>query len=502
MDRPPFRRILVANRGEIALRVLRSAREMGMETVAVFSTADRNALHPRRADRAVSIGDPEPAASYLRIDRIIQAAKDQGCEAIHPGYGFLAENANFARACAEAGITFVGPSPEAIELMGDKLRARKTAMEARVDPVPGVMQGLGDVQALSKSAKELGYPVMLKASAGGGGKGIRIITQESELAEGLSLAQAEAMGAFGDDTVYLEKFVSKPRHVEVQIMGDQHGRVVAYGERECSVQRRHQKLVEESPSPALDAELRAEVCKSAVRLGEAVNYVGAGTVEYLYSQGKFYFLEMNTRLQVEHPITEMRFGVDLVQEQFRVAAGEAVSEPPEPRGHAIEVRINAEDPETFFPSLGVIQRLILPGGTGVRMDSCLYRGLEVSPYYDSMLAKLVVHAADREGAIARMLRALGELRIVGVESTVPIAVSTLESEEFCSGDYDTGILERIDRSPGEDLVEVASLAAALNGYLRTETGDVGRDDSPGREEISPWTRLGRIEGLGAGGGGR
>jgi acetyl-CoA carboxylase biotin carboxylase subunit len=386
--------------------------------------------------------------------------------------------------------------------MGDKLSARKCALEAKVDPVPGVMQGLGDVKALSKSAKELGYPVMLKASAGGGGKGIRIISQESELEEGLSLARAEAMGAFGDDTVYLEKFVNKPRHVEVQIMGDRHGRVVAYGERECSVQRRHQKLVEESPSPALDEKLREQICASAVRLGEAVSYVGAGTVEYLYSEGSFYFLEMNTRLQVEHPITEMRFGADLVKEQFRVAAGEHARDPLEPRGHAIEVRINAEDPETFFPSLGKIQRLLLPGGTGVRMDSCLYRGLEVSPYYDSMLAKLVVHAEDRPGAIARMLRALRELRIVGVESTVPIAVSTLESAEFCSGEYDTGILERIDSAPDEDMLEIASLAAALNGFLRTESVDVDGGAGSGQPEVSPWTRLGRMEGLGGGGLGR
>lgn len=492
---PPFRRVLVANRGEIALRVLRSACEMGMETVAVFSEVDRNALHVRRADRAVCIGESEPAKSYLCIDKIIEVAKQEDCDAIHPGYGFLAENADFARACKDAGLCFIGPSPQAIELMGDKLSARKAADRAGVTPVPGVMDGIDDLDELRATARQLGYPVMLKAAAGGGGKGIRIIAEETQLAEGLSLTQAEAKGAFGDDRVYLEKLLIEPRHIEIQIMGDQHGRVVHYGERECSVQRRHQKLLEESPSVALSQEQREAMASAAIRLAEAVDYVGAGTVEFLYSAGKFYFLEMNTRLQVEHPVTEMRFGVDLVQEQYRVAAGAAVRTPSEPRGHAIEVRINAEHPETLLPSLGKIQGLLLPGGVGVRMDSCLYRGLEVTPYYDSMLAKQIVHAEDRQRAIARMLRVLRELRIVGVDTSIPVAVSVLESDEFQSGAYDTGILERIDHRPSDSLMNIASLAAAVNSFLRTEPED-GSKSQAAESRISPWTALGRAENLG------
>jgi acetyl-CoA carboxylase biotin carboxylase subunit len=415
---PLFRRILIANRGEIALRVIRTAHEMGIETVAVYSDADRNALHVRRATQAVHLGGSKPAESYLDADRILQAIRETGADAVHPGYGFLSENAAFARACVQAGVEFLGPPPDAITKMGDKVEARRIAEQAGVPLVPGLQENLDEAR-LADAARRIGYPVMLKAAAGGGGKGIRIVRAEAELAEAFSMARAEARGAFGDDRVYLEKFVTRPRHVEIQIFADKHGQVVHYGERECSVQRRHQKLVEESPCPALSAELRQQMGDAACNLARAVGYVGAGTVEFLFSEGRFYFLEMNTRLQVEHPVTEMRYGVDLVEEQIRVGAGERLRALSEPRGHAIEVRINAEDSDTWFPSLGRITRVNLPGGPGIRLDAALYRGMEVTPFYDSMIGKLIVHAEDRDRAIARMERALQELRIVGVATSAP-----------------------------------------------------------------------------------
>jgi len=492
-------KLLVANRAEIAVRVLRTAREMGIETVAVYSDADRNALHVRRADHAVHIGPSSPAESYLRGDKLIAAAKATGATAIHPGYGFLAENAAFARACSEAGITFVGPPAEAIALMGDKVAAREAAHKAKVPVVPGLM---ADVSAarLQEKAREVGYPVMLKAALGGGGKGIRIVNEESKLDEAARLARAEAKAAFGDDRIYLEKLVCEPRHVEIQVMADSHGNVVHYGERECSVQRRHQKLVEESPCVALTDELRRQMGDAACRLAKAVRYAGAGTVEFLFSRGAFYFLEMNTRLQVEHPVTEMRYGVDLVREQLRVAAGERLSPVPEPRGHALEVRINAEDPETFFPSLGTITRMSTPGGPGVRLDAALFRGLEATAHYDSMLGKLIVHAQDRDQCIARAKRALAELRLVGVQTSVPVALRVLGSHEFQSGAYDTGILERIPRATPEHLHEVAALAAAVAKHRRTE-GALSPRGSPragrGNGGVSNWLLIERMERVGA-----
>lgn len=493
---PPIRRILVANRGEIALRVIRTAQEMGIETVAVYSDADRTALHVRAASRAVALGGSKPSESYLDIQKVVDAAKRTGCDALHPGYGFLSENEDAAQACADAGVEFLGPPPKAILAMGDKVEARKIAMAAGVPLVPGLQEDV-DAARLAAAARQVGYPVMLKAAAGGGGKGIRIVRDESQLREAFELARAEAKGAFGDDRIYLEKFVTRPRHVEIQVMADKHGNVVHYGERECSVQRRHQKLVEESPCAALSPELRAAMGKAACDLARAVGYVGAGTVEFLYSQGQFYFLEMNTRLQVEHPVTEMRFGVDLVREQIRVGAGEKLASVPEPRGHAIEVRINAEDPETYFPSLGRITRLKMPGGPGVRLDSALFRGLEVTPFYDSMLGKLVVHGADREQAIARCVRALRELRIVGVATSLPVALRALQSEEFRSGDYDTGILERLDRKPPADRRELAMLAAAAARFLSAEQAGalVAMHESAAHERTPRWATLGRIERL-------
>lgn len=497
MSPPLFQRVLIANRGEIALRVIRTAREMGIESVAVYSDADRNALHVRRADHAIRIGGSAPSDSYLRVDAVLAAAREAGADCIHPGYGFLSENAGFSEACAAAGITFLGPSADAIRKMGDKVEARRVADDAGVPLVPGLKDDVREDAVLIEKAAEIGYPVMLKAAAGGGGKGIRIVRAEKDLLAAASMARAEARGAFGDDRVYLEKFVTRPRHVEVQIVADKHGGVTAFGERECSVQRRHQKLVEESPCPALTPELRAAMCDAACRLARAVDYVGAGTVEFLYSEGAFYFLEMNTRLQVEHPITEERFGVDLVREQFRVAAGLPVREAPEPRGHSIEVRVNAEDPDNFFPSLGRIRRLGVPGGQGVRLDSALFRGLEVTPFYDSMLAKLVVHAEDRDTAIARAIRAIREFRIVGVTTSMPVAMRALDSEEFRSGDYDTGILERIDRRPSDKVLELAALAAAVGKFLATEEIPVA-PSAASRPPISAWNLLDRAERLGRG----
>ncbi|MBK8975205.1 MAG: acetyl-CoA carboxylase biotin carboxylase subunit [Planctomycetes bacterium] len=496
MSKPPFKRVLIANRGEIAMRVMRTAREMGIETVAVYSDADRNALHARRADIAVHIGPSAPSESYLRGDKILAAAKQVGADCIHPGYGFLSENAAFSDACEKAGVVFVGPSAHAIRLMGDKVEARRAADAAEVPLVPGLKDDVRDDAVLIEKAAEIGYPVMLKAAAGGGGKGIRIVHEEKKLLQAAELARNEARAAFGDDRVYLEKFVTRPRHVEVQIVADQHGNVTAFGERECSVQRRHQKLVEESPCSVVTPELRERMCDAAQRLARAVGYVGAGTIEFLHSEGEFYFLEMNTRLQVEHPITEMRFGVDLVREMFRVAAGETVMECPEPRGHAIEIRINAEDPETYFPSLGSIRRLNMPGGPGVRLDSCLYRGMEVTPYYDSMLAKLVVHAEDRPRAIERAIRALQEMRLVGVATSIPVALRALQSELFRSGDYDTSILEKIDRRPPAEMIDVGMLAAAVGHYLHTEEVAAPSATDGLGPRMPMWKVVDRVERLG------
>lgn len=496
MTSPPFRRILVANRGEIALRVIRTAREMGIETVAVYSDADRTALHVRRADHAVRIGSAAPRDSYLRIDAILAACKKSGAEAVHPGYGFLSENAAFSQACEDAGVVFIGPRPFAIKAMGDKVEARKIAEKCNVPLVPGLKEDVRDEAMLIATAKQIGYPVMLKAAAGGGGKGIRIVNEEKELLQAASLARAEAKGAFGDDRIYLEKFVTRPRHVEIQILADSHGDVVHFGERECSVQRRHQKLVEESPCVALTPELRAQMGEAACRLARAVQYRGAGTVEFLYSEGRFYFLEVNTRLQVEHPITEARFGVDLVREQILVAAGGHVPKVPEPRGHAIEVRVNAEDPETFFPSLGTITRLQQPGGPGVRVDGAMYRGLEITPHYDSMLSKLIVWAPDRAQATARMVRALQELRIVGVATSVPTALKALRSAEWQSGDYDTAILQRVQERDRAKLLEIASLAAALAKFRGTERTSAGGGSGAPSAGVPAWVAQERADRLG------
>lgn len=439
-----FRKILIANRGEIALRIIHACRELGVETVAVHSTADNDSLHVTYADEDICIGPPSPRDSYLNINSVIAAAEITGAQAVHPGYGFLSENAHFAEVLAECNIGWIGPRPETIRQMGDKANARKVAVEAGVPVLPGSTEPLKSVDEVKGLADEIGYPVILKAAAGGGGRGMRIVKDPDAIAHAFATASEEATIAFGDGSMYLEKYLVSPRHVEFQIFGDQYGKVVHLGERECSIQRRHQKLIEESPSPALDAELRAEMGEAAVRLAKAVGYVNAGTIEFLLDEDrKFYFMEMNTRIQVEHPVTEEVMGVDLVQEQLRVAAGGEVSfrENLEPRGHAIECRINAEHPETFRPSPGVLKTLHLPGGPGVRVDTHTYQEYMIPPYYDSMIGKLIVHGRDRNEAIQRMLRALDFFVVEGIDTTIPLHKKILNDPVFRRGDLTTRFME-------------------------------------------------------------
>jgi acetyl-CoA carboxylase biotin carboxylase subunit len=435
----PFDTVLIANRGEIAVRIIRACRDLGLRSVAVFSDADRLATHVRLADEAVNIGPAVASASYLNIERIIAAAKQTGAGAIHPGYGFLSENAHFAQACADAGIRFVGPPASVQRALGEKTSARRIAIEAQVPIAPGVNKDMADAAEARALAGQIGYPVLLKAAAGGGGKGIRFIYQPDEMEAALGQARAEAQAAFGDASVYLEKAIQPARHIEVQIMADTHGNVIHLGERECSLQRRHQKLVEESPSVALDPVLRAEITGAAVRLAQRCGYVSAGTVEFLLGPDKqFYFMEVNTRLQVEHPVTEWCTGLDLVREQLRVAAGLPLAVRQEEvvfRGHAIECRITAEDPyNRFLPATGSVTHLREPSGPGVRVDSALYPGMELSLFYDSLLAKLIVWGPDRATAIARSLRALREYVITGTKTTIPFAQFALAHPRFIAGD--------------------------------------------------------------------
>ncbi len=442
-----FKKLLVANRGEIALRVVRACRELGVTAVAVYSEADRDSLHVRFADEAVCIGPARASRSYLNLSRIFAAAEITGAEAVHPGYGFLAENAEFAEVCQRTDLTFVGPSPEQIRAMGDKASARETMKSAGVPVVPGSDGVVEDeAEALSQAA-EIGYPVMVKAAAGGGGTGIRIVEGEDGLRRRFAAARAEAEAAFGDPGIYLERYVQRPRHVEFQVFGDMHGRVMHVGERDCSIQRRHQKLVEEAPSVALTPELRRRMGEAAVKAAEAIGYVGAGTVEFLLEpSGDFYFIEMNTRIQVEHPVTEVTTGLDLVKEQIRVAAGAPLSFPPDPvhRGHAIEFRINAEDPErNFAPSPGLITTLHQPGGPGVRVDTHAYSGYSVPPFYDSLLAKLVVWGATRDEAVVRGREALESFVVEGISTTIGYLSRLTRDEAFMAGDVDTGFVARL-----------------------------------------------------------
>jgi acetyl-CoA carboxylase biotin carboxylase subunit len=443
-----FNRILIANRGEIALRVIRACRELGIETVAVYSEADRDAPYLNLADEAVCIGSAKAADSYLRIDRIISAAEIGNVQAIHPGYGFLSENAHFAEVCRSCDIEFIGPSPEAMERLGDKNSARTLAREADVPTVPGSPGLLSGEQEAIKVAKEIGFPVLLKATAGGGGKGMRVAANDLALSTAWQQASAEAEAAFGNAGIYIEKYVEKPRHVEIQVLGDQHGTMLHLWERDCSTQRRHQKLIEESPSPRLPEETRSAMTAAAVRLAKASGYYSAGTVEFIVDQdNNFYFIEVNARIQVEHPVSEMVTGIDLLKQQIRVAAGEKLTLKQEdivPRGHAIECRINAEDPAANFrPCPGKIEQIIVPGGFGVRFDSHVAAGYVVPPYYDSLIGKLIVHQPTREAAIETMTRALRELQIQGIATTVPLHLDLLSHSAFHEATIDTKFVERL-----------------------------------------------------------
>jgi acetyl-CoA carboxylase biotin carboxylase subunit len=442
-----FRKVLIANRGEIALRVIRACKELGIRTVAVYSEADRESLHVRFADEDVCIGPPPARESYLNIPRIIAAAEITGADAIHPGYGFLAENAEFSEICERSEITFIGPTPQQIRLMGDKAAARRTMKEVGVPIVPGT-DAIADPDEALAEARQIGFPVLIKAAAGGGGKGMRVAKDADDFERQYTMARNEAAAAFNDDTVYIEKYLARPRHIEFQILGDQHGRVIHLGERDCSVQRRHQKLIEEAPSPALSPELRTRMGEAAVRGAKAIDYVGAGTIEMLLNEdGSFYFMEMNTRIQVEHPVTEMTTGFDLVKEQIRAAAGLPLSIPDRAiylRGHAIECRINAEDPaRSFAPSPGQITTFHPPGGPGVRVDTHVYAGYRVPPFYDSLLAKLIVHASTRTEAIARMRHSLTSFVVEGVHTTIPFLITVMDHPDFIAGEVDTKFLERM-----------------------------------------------------------
>jgi acetyl-CoA carboxylase biotin carboxylase subunit len=493
-----FKKILIANRGEIACRVIRACREMRIGTVAVYSDADRDALHVRMADEAYNIGPAPSSESYLRGDRIIEAATASGSEAIHPGYGFLSENAEFVRQVAAAKIVFIGPAPEAMEAMGGKISARKIAIAADVPVVPGTTEPLRSYEQAAETAASFGYPIMLKASAGGGGKGMRFVERESDLKSAVEAARSEALASFGDDEVYIEKAVVRPRHIEIQIFSDSHGNHVYLGERECSIQRRHQKVIEEAPSPINSEELRRQMGECAVLVAKAVNYVGAGTVEFLVSDldRSFYFLEMNTRLQVEHPVTELVTGIDLVREQISVAAGEPLSFTQDDvrlRGHAIECRIYAEDPENnFLPSPGTISRLRVPHGPGVRDDGGVYEGSEVSIYYDPMISKFAVVGRNRTEAIERMRRALFEYEISGIKTTLPFFREVMEDEEFVSGNLDTSFIERFNKrrkpNQSEEIVsDIAIIAAALSSSKKT----VSATASSNSNAPSRWVMSGR-----------
>ncbi len=443
-----FRKILIANRGEIALRILCACKELGIPTVAVYSEADRHALHVRFADEAICIGPPRVHESYLNIPQVISAAEIANVDAIHPGYGFLSENANFAEVCEASHITFIGPSPDVIRMMGEKDRARTEMAAAGLPIIPGSPGVVPDEEAAKKSAEEIGYPVMIKAAEGGGGRGMRVVRHSRELIPLFQTARSESEASFGSPNVYMEKLIEAPRHIEFQVLGDRHGHVIHLGERECSLQRRHQKVLEESPSPVLDNATRQRIGKQVVAALEKIGYSGAGTVEFLREEsGNLYFIEMNARIQVEHPVTEMVTGVDLVKSQIRLAAGELLSDvvpdPIKPRGHAIECRINAEDPETFTPSAGRITAFRVPGGPGVRVDTASYSDAVIPPYYDSLIAKLITHGHDRSEAIARMMRGLEGFVVEGIKTSIPLHKRILADADFIAGRFDTHFLDRL-----------------------------------------------------------
>lgn len=499
-----FQRVLIANRGEIAVRIARTLRELGIQSVAVYSEADRQALHVLTADYAVPIGPAESSQSYLNMDRLIQAARETGAQAIHPGYGFLSENAEFARRVQEAGLVFIGPNPEAMEVTGDKLQARQRAMKAGVPVIPGTTEGLTDAREALEAARQIGFPVLLKAAMGGGGKGMRIVRNEEEFPSLFTLASQEAEAAFGDGRLYVEKYLENPRHVEIQILVDHHGNGVYIGERECSVQRRHQKVIEETPSPVVDDRLRQEMGEAAVALALETGYTNAGTVEFLVdSDGRFYFLEVNARLQVEHPITEMRFGLDLVEQQLRIAMGQKL---PFDQlnlvglGHAIEARIYAEDPfQNYLPSPGIVRYLVEPGGPGIRVDSGIYQGFEVPVYYDPILSKLIAWGETREQALRRLHRALEEYLILGLQTNIPLHLAVLQDPRFRSGEYDTGLLQDFQLEPRQDPPELL-IGAALLGWAdrRAVAQPLAETSARTGRGISTWRALyfpGKVRGI-------
>jgi acetyl-CoA carboxylase biotin carboxylase subunit len=467
-----MQKILIANRGEIALRIMRSAREMGIKTVAIYSEADRNALFVRYADEAVCVGPPPSAQSYLQGDKIIEICKRLNVDGIHPGYGFLSENAEFARKVRAAGITFIGPSPESMDLMGDKLSAKATAKKYKVPMIPGSEGAISDIQEAIRVAREVGFPLLIKASAGGGGKGMRLVEQEKDIEQQMNLAISEAVSAFGNGAVFIERYASGPRHIEIQLLADNHGNCVYLFERECSIQRRHQKLIEEAPSSVLSPELREQMGKCAVDVAKACNYSGAGTVEFLVDdQLNFYFLEMNTRLQVEHPVSEMITGLDLVKEQIRIARGETLSfrqEDLKINGHSIEVRVCAEDPvNNFLPDIGRLMVYKTPSGPGVRVDDSFEEGMEIPIFYDPMISKLIVHGKDRTEAIEKMIRAIDDYRIVGVETTLDFCKFVLRHPAFVSGQFDTGFIAKHYKPEmlTEEHPEYAAIAAIASSLI-------------------------------------
>ncbi len=493
-----FESLLIANRGEIAVRIIRACRELGVRSISIFSEADRRSLHVLEADEAYCVGPPPSAESYLNVSRILEVASVAEAKAIHPGYGFLAERAHFAEAVEDAGLIFVGPSAATISAMGDKTEARRRMEEAGVPIVPGITDALADPREARIVAEDIGYPVLLKASAGGGGKGMRVVERPEDLDRAFEAASREALAAFGDGSVYLERFLKKPRHIEIQVLGDGNGQVVHFGERECSIQRRHQKLIEEAPSPVVTPELRAEMGAAAVRAAQAVGYTGVGTVEFLYETGEFFFLEMNTRLQVEHPVTEMVYGVDLVELQLRIAAGEPLpltQSEVVASGHAIECRITSEDPfQGFLPSTGRIDYIRMPGGPGVRFDGGIIAGLEVGLHYDPLLAKLIVHGPSRASAIRRMGRALDELVIRGVETCVPFQRRVMDEKDFQAGNLSIRYLEDhpelLDGQEDDGVLRAAAVTAAL-----LEEGERGKlrinpEGPTSGKGFSAWKRAG------------
>ncbi|UCD38969.1 MAG: acetyl-CoA carboxylase biotin carboxylase subunit [Fidelibacterota bacterium] len=493
-------KVLIANRGEIAVRVIRSCREMSIPAVAIYSEADRGSPHVLMADEAICVGPAASLESYLKVDHILAAARKTNADAIHPGYGFLAENATFARAVQEVGLTWIGPSPETLALLGDKVSARRLAQESGAPIIPGGLEPTADIEAAKAIASEVGYPILIKAAGGGGGKGMRVVTQPDELRPAFERARSEAESAFADNRVYVEKIIEQPHHVEIQVFADQHGQVVRLGERECSIQRRYQKIIEETPSPFITQQVREELGRLAISIAQACRYRGAGTIEFLVDKDQnYYFLEVNTRLQVEHPITEMVTGFDLVAEQIRVASGEPLSftqEDIQPRGHAIECRIYAEDGfDNFTPSTGTIVELGAPSGFGVRLDHGIREGLEITPYYDPILGKLCVWGQTRPEAVRRMARALEEFRVVGVQTTVPFCLAVMNHHSFIRGEYSTRYiddylfeLEAWSQADTENLSEVAALGATL---FTTAYESKLADHSNVEEADSNWVRLGR-----------